>query len=469
MPLGQQNRSFICKFPMPYNKSAQCLVRNDSSSTVKLTYGTAGNKQNNEGFHNLFHAKWNATTKNATPFSMINIKGKGHYVGCFLSAIGQDGTWNILEGDECIMPDIGVQEKQSGTGLEDYFSGAYYYTTLMDLPLHGLIEKGAMRTDQYRFLLLDDVVFNKSFDVSIEFGHANAASGYMSSVIYFYMTHPISQAIPSYKESLLSRPADRFELPGLMSSLFMLEREHLYQNAAERMAFFYQRYNNYPWAELLKIREVGYKEIIEGFDAVQDQYIELTKSSYPAAAQTAKDRIWLHKSTSNALLGIHALGEYKLFLDGKIIAQGTGKNDLSVQRLTLPDEDHESEHVWEVELTPTYQGSFFSLCLQTSEGQNNMNGAWETVEVSPYPGTEAPETFEAENVLPNMTIWAFNPNGYVNMQSPANGIETWYFWDGKPCVKQVKLRKMQSGFLPKETETQIKERSEQELRAHAVN
>ena len=74
-------------------------------------------------------------------------------VGCYLSAISNNDSWYILEGDERIYIDGAKTPIVHGTGLEDYFNGAWYYSGLSDLPLCGLLEKAAMRTDQYRFHL----------------------------------------------------------------------------------------------------------------------------------------------------------------------------------------------------------------------------------------------------------------------------------------------------------------------------
>jgi hypothetical protein len=465
MPVGQEGAAFICRFPMPYYDGARCLLRNDSDVPVTVSFGADGNRDSREGLNAFFHAAWRAKTGNGTLFRMIDVEASGHYVGCFLAAVGQDGSWNILEGDEIIMPDSGEQPPQYGTGLEDYFSGAYYYTTLMDLPLHGLIEKGAMRTDQYRFLLLDDVLFNTSFDATMEFGHGNSAKGYMSCVIYWYADQAVSQRIPQGQRPLLARPADRFELHGLMASLFMLEREGLYADAAARMTYYAQRFATQPWVDLLRVRAAGYREITEGIEAVREDYEAMAKSDYPAAAQAAKDRLWLAENPSNALLGIHAIGRYVLRVDGKEVARGEGKNELQVFRLTIS----EGEHEWDVELAPTQQGSFFSLCLQTREGQSSMSGTWDEVRVDPLPSVPRPERVAADAVLPNMTVWAFNLNGYVDMQSPANGIQLWAFWDGKPLFAKAHLRRKWRMGEFDAGGVKLRERSREELRAHAID
>ena len=397
---------------------------------------------------------------------MMETSSRGHYVGCMLTAIGQDGSWNILEGDECLRPDSKTEPSQFGTGLEDYFSGAYYYTSLFDLPFHGLIEKGAMRTDQYRFHILDAVPFEKSFECDIEFGDQNRAKGYMSSVIYWYADTVGKVALSPDMKPLLARPADRFELAGLMSQLFTLERAGLYKDAAARMGFFANRFRDQRWVDILRVRELGYRSLLDGFDAVKQEYEKLGQSKWQPAAQAARDALWVHESSTNALLGVHALSKYSLKLDGKEVATGTGRGELKVHRINILP----GSHSWEVDLTPTSQGSFFSLCLRTQKGDITSAGSWNIVDLEEASGAKVPTSFEARSLLPNMTVWAFEPNAYALMQSPRAGINLWSFWAARPVVKRVKLQKQwklsDAVRIVTERET---ERTAAELRAHAVD
>jgi len=466
LPLGRVDGVFVCRFPMPYQKGARCILVNTSEFPVSVSMGATGDRENTGGLSRRFHAVWNASNRSGYPLQMLKTSGAGHYLGCFLTAIGQDGSWTILEGDEFLRPDPGKQPPQLGTGLEDYFNGAYYYTSLFDLPFHGLIEKGAMRTDQYRLHMLDAVPFEESFEAGIEFGDRNMAQGYMSSVAYWYADTATAMPLAPYKEPLLELPADRFELHGLMATLFMLERAGLYADAASRVDYFAERYQQQPWADLLKVRALGYRERSEGFEAVKDDYIALTSSSYPPAAKAAKDRLWLEEDSSHALLGIHALAKYTLLLDGNPVAQGEGNGNLEVHRLNVEP----GQHSWQVTLEPTRQGSFFSLCLRTAFGDFTSAGEWDAVNVVELAGRAQPEEFEGKDVLPNMTIWAFDPNAYVDMQSPAMDIRLWPFWDGKPLVRKVELKKDWAlGELQAPADETEQERDEAELRAHAID
>ena len=367
-----------------------------------------------------------------------------------------------------MLPDEGKQPGQFGTGLEDYFNGAYYYTSLFDLPYHGLIEKGAMRTDQYRFHGLDAVDFEDSLTVGIEFGDRHRAQGYLSSVSYWYADTPQDCTLPANQEPLLRRPADRFELPGLMAMLFTLEREGLWADAATRCDFFAARYARYPWADLLRLRAAAYRERANGFESIRPTLEQISSSSYTPAARQAKDLIWLHEDESHALIGFHMRGKYALLLDGIEIAKGDSKARLDVRRLNILP----GKHTWEVDFEPTVQGSLVSLCLRTKWGDITSAGEWETVEQQTIPGGRPGHKYKGSSQLPNMTVWQFEPNGFPGMQSGNQVVSAWNFSHPRPYAKRVRLRQswtLDPSAMQSDSAGPATERTESELRAHAIN
>jgi len=466
--LGRVADTYVSRLPMPYRKGARCVIRNDSPVPVKLRMGFLSGETGADSSRRFLHASWRASETSGRPFSMLKATGPGHYVGCLLTAIGQDGSWNILEGDEFIIADGDRERGQYGTGLEDYFSGAYYYTGLFDLPQHGLIEKGAMRTDQYRFHGLEPVEFDKTLEMGIEFGDQNRAKGYMSSVAYWYADRPHDVTIPDAMVPLLKRPEDRFELAGFMAQMFTLERAALWADAATRCDAMAERYAQAPWVDLLRVRAAAYRERFVGLDAVRSEYTRLAGSKFPPAAQQAQELLWFHEDQRHALLGMHIRGQYTLWLDGKEIDQADSKAVLRTRRLVIAPGRHE----WEIEMTPTLQGSMVSLCLRTHWGDITSAGEWDIVHLDPLPGREPPKKFEGAGVLPNMTVWQFEPNAHVGMQSGKQLVTTWAFWDGRPMVKRVRMKQAWTNgpgaVVPGPPSGPI-ERSEAEEKAHAIN
>lgn len=455
--------TYLCRFPMPFQKQARIVLINTGTTPATIRSGIRATDEKPDEDARYFHAKWAASATSGRPFTMGHPTGSGHYIGCLLTAIGQDGSWNILEGDEIIIPNDDRALAQHGTGLEDYFNGAYYYTSLFDLPFHGLIEKGAMRTDQYRFHALDAISFTDGLDVSIEFGDQNRAQGYMSSIIYWYGDQPEATTIAPEQQRLLARPPDRFALPGMMAQLFTLERAGLWSDAAARCRYYAHANRAQPWHSLLALRAEACKEFIE--DAVPD-YESFQNDPFQHTAAQARDLAWRQAKKSHALLGIHTRGNCKIWIDQQLVAETQGAESFVMRRLDLAP----GAHTWEVEHEPTHQGSFFALFLRTAWGDITSAGPWGPVSVTPLPGREPPETYNGGQALPNMTVWQFQPNAFPAMQSPAHGVNTWSFWDSRPRIKKVRLRQAFTNGVTTQAgiPTEIK-RSAAEERAHAID
>ncbi len=214
-PIQAFDRGLNCWFPMPFEKGAKITVTNDSDEDSFLYFYVDYQKWEEpvEGLA-LFHAHWrreivkkkaekegrnaagniqrlNTTGKNN--YLMLDTRGKGHYVGCFLHIdTNEPGWWG--EGDDMFFVD---GEKwppnMHGTGTEDYFCGAWNYNCLSipySTPYYGYSFKGNSdytgKHSQYRFHIEDPVYFEKSLRFSIEHGHANDRQGDWNSTVYWY-------------------------------------------------------------------------------------------------------------------------------------------------------------------------------------------------------------------------------------------------------------------------------------------
>ena len=80
-----------------------------------------------------------------------------------------------------------------GTGGEDYFNGAWGFSTLYSFPLIGLTEfhqwEPGSRFSHYRWHLEAPVRFHKLIRATIEDGHANLRSDNLFSVAYWYQRY----------------------------------------------------------------------------------------------------------------------------------------------------------------------------------------------------------------------------------------------------------------------------------------
>ena len=130
-------------------------------------------------------------------FVLLDVEGKGHYVGCCLHIdTNEVGWWG--EGDDMFFVDGEAWPPNiHGTGTEDYFCGAWNYHHLAQTfctPYFGYHFKGNAdytgKHSQYRFHIEDPIYFEKSLRFSIEHGHANHRSDDYSSTAYWYQTEP---------------------------------------------------------------------------------------------------------------------------------------------------------------------------------------------------------------------------------------------------------------------------------------
>ena len=217
LPLQVSYLGLNCWFPMPYFEGAKITITNDSNSDSFL-YFYVDYQEWDKPPQDMgrFHACWrrklvikrdervghNArgqtqrlNTTGDENYVILDVQGKGHYVGCFLHIdTNEPGWWG--EGDDMFFVD-GEPWPPSlhGTGTEDYFCGAWNYNKLFRpycTPYYGYYFKGNSdytgKHSQYRFHIEDPVYFERSLRFSIEHGHANDRQGDWSSMAYWYQT-----------------------------------------------------------------------------------------------------------------------------------------------------------------------------------------------------------------------------------------------------------------------------------------
>jgi hypothetical protein len=215
-------------FPMPFAHSAKITVTNEGRKDagdfyfnidwVRLpvlppdtAYFHAQYRQctpckgwyHGDFYSNNFHQahqdpRWKNISGDSN-YTFLQAKGEGQFVGVTLSVFeNQWGGWN--EGDEMFWIDGEKDPRIHGTGGEDYFNGAWGFSTLYSFPLIGLTEfhgwEPGSRFSHYRWHLEAPVRFHKEFRATIEDGHANLRSDNMFSVAYWYQMEPHAEFPP---------------------------------------------------------------------------------------------------------------------------------------------------------------------------------------------------------------------------------------------------------------------------------
>ena len=211
VPLNMTSGGYNSYWPMPFAWRARITVENRSAKIVDRFYynvdiegaapGTAGAPA-----PLYFHAQFRrATTVRDSAVTILDARGRGHYVGTLLAMQPRHGRslW-YLEGNERVFVDDDARTPRVlGTGTEDYFSSGWYFDTgPYSAPWHGapIKDTASGRISAYRWHVEDPIPFTRRLLFTIEHGGTNDAPGTdYSSVAYWYQTHPHAPfpALPS--------------------------------------------------------------------------------------------------------------------------------------------------------------------------------------------------------------------------------------------------------------------------------
>jgi hypothetical protein len=208
--------SFNSYFQMPFNSRARIEVENQNNIPY-IQYFHIDYELYKESLPidiGYFHSYWSrsesdsgwgsdiqvntaeiASTFNTSEdnnYEVLNIIGRGHYVGCNLAVRHLQGSW-WGEGDEMISIDDDTWPPSiHGTGSEDYFGHAWGMQHNAFPMCGSIIHESDVPGFQhsYRFHISDPVRFQKRIRVSIEHGHNNHLSDDWSSTAYWYQSLP---------------------------------------------------------------------------------------------------------------------------------------------------------------------------------------------------------------------------------------------------------------------------------------
>ncbi len=203
------NNALNCFWYMPFSKGALITVSNEGTQVCDAFYYYIDYQKYKKATTPLrFHAQYRQEYPCGTGqnYTLLEARGKGHYVGVSLSIHNRsDGWWG--EGDDMIYVDGEDFPSLHGTGSEDYFCGAWGFGERFSYPFFGCPLRGEHKKGDlwnvYRYHILDPIPFKKSIDVTIEHGHDNDRSDDFSSVAFWYQEEPHVAFLP------LPRPQER--------------------------------------------------------------------------------------------------------------------------------------------------------------------------------------------------------------------------------------------------------------------
>lgn len=211
--LGMSSGGFFCKFPMPFRKGFRIEAENldktvDTVIFCNVLYQLKELPPQAAYFHAQFHTGHNPGPK---PIPVLNVSGRGHYVGCVLSAQGEPRNYlSFLEAPEYVFIDEDWEKPRiTGTGLEDYFLGGWYFREgTFAGELHGLPSKDALNSSvaMYRTHEADAIRFNQRirFEFVNPWEPERLRPFAYSCVSFYYLDHPSSEhpPLPSADELL---------------------------------------------------------------------------------------------------------------------------------------------------------------------------------------------------------------------------------------------------------------------------
>ena len=424
------NGTYVSRFPMPFEKRARLRIENQSDQPVTLSARADIQPlpvwDANWGY---LHAQWSKTTARdvGKPHPILQAEGAGKYVGCILAVMSEDRSWWILEGDEQMRADGAAAPKWRGTGLEDYFNGGWYYQNVIARPVHGVPFKSFFRVVQYRLHLLDATKFGKAFRMDFERGPDQASRGAMESVAWYYLSAPA--AAGSVLGTALDRapPRDPLAEATVMNELLNYERFGDYRGAREYIEAFLQMHSKFPKAALLRLREIAYRERLEGFDAVRPEYERFIAAETDSeAVEQAKLLLWFHESPDHALLSLYSTAPARALLDGQEAVTAGRPERAVVQGVTVGA----GRHALALHTLWSPYPSWLQAALRTHEGLVVTTPDWkytfrpaESWGASDFDDSSWPAVGGTGVKGPpeEPFIW-MDPNGFVDLQSQAVGL-----------------------------------------------
>jgi hypothetical protein len=205
--------AYLCFFPMPFRQKAVFKVENQGSSKVKMFFYQITYLKLEEDLPAdtpYFHCQWHRErcSRGGPPYTVLEAEGRGYYLGCHLDMQGRGYPWRlnpvkiqlpegfgmgVLEGWERIWIDDAEQPNLHGTGGEDYFNGAWYFTKVPSTWLtHGVTQRryDLRRVSCYRFHVEMPMFFGRRIKVAIDHGLDNLLAADIDGTSYWYQEEP---------------------------------------------------------------------------------------------------------------------------------------------------------------------------------------------------------------------------------------------------------------------------------------
>ncbi len=219
---------FNCYWMMPFRKGCKITMTNIDAKPMTLYYQVDYTLTDVPADMAYFHAQFRRVNPlpDKQDYTIVDsIKGRGHYVGTYMTwGSNSPGWWGegeikfFMDGDKKF-PTI------CGTGTEDYFCGSYGFMTpgtneyqIFSTPYAGMpqviLSEKQPCFGLYRWHIMDPIRFERNLRVTMQSLGWQSGGRYLplkddlSSVAYWYQTEPHSAfpKLPEKKDLLINRP-----------------------------------------------------------------------------------------------------------------------------------------------------------------------------------------------------------------------------------------------------------------------
>lgn len=197
----------VCRFPMPIGDGLELSLaplaggKGVESLAATIVRGTAA-----EAIPYRFCAEYRPTiSQRGEPLHLAEITGEGVFVGCtFAGAAREHRKLAFLEGNEQIYVDGEEKPSWEGTGTEDYFNAAWYFSAgVQARAFHGLThldENPPPKMSAIRYQTADRIGFKTGLKVDMQHGSRNSVAGIdYRAVSLWYQKPPcgVKEAAPA--------------------------------------------------------------------------------------------------------------------------------------------------------------------------------------------------------------------------------------------------------------------------------
>jgi hypothetical protein len=197
LPCGlTQDGWWYANWYMPFGRRAEIIIKNEGPEDRRLELEIASTPLDG-GVSRFarFHAKWhrdvflNTGPERSIDWPLLKTSGTGRFVGVELHIWNPVGGW-WGEGDEKYFVDDEKFPSTFGTGSEDYFGYAWGNPALFQNSFHDQTHNDGGNRGHIsvnRWLIADEVPFQKSFEGDIEKYFSNARPTLYDCMAYWYL------------------------------------------------------------------------------------------------------------------------------------------------------------------------------------------------------------------------------------------------------------------------------------------